>query len=180
VTDRIRPRREMWLAPRRRLRLLRRRWGWRRLWQLHNRCHTSQLPQRLLLRRHHPQLRHPQRLPWELRNPRPGPRRPPGTVSQNEVSADKSNRRKVSQDPVKRAGAGHIDMNDVRVKIHKMLFSMVSGRSWMVRQALEWFWVGHEWFWARARFPPCRDRANKNAGLSPEERFSFYLAAEIE
>ena len=118
MRDRIRPGREMWLEPRRRLRLLR--WRWQRLWQLHNRRLISQLPQRLLLRLHHPQLRHPQRLPRELRNPRRGPRRPPGTVSPNEVRADKSNRRKVSQDPVKRAGAGHIDMNNVLVKIRKI------------------------------------------------------------
>jgi hypothetical protein len=111
----------MWLEPRRRLRLLRRRWRWQRLSQLHSRRHMSQLRQRLLLRLHHPQLRHPQRLPRELRNPRRGPRRPSGTVSPNEVSADKSNRHKVSQDPVKRAGAGHIDMNDVRVKIRKIV-----------------------------------------------------------
>jgi hypothetical protein len=108
-----------------------------------------QLPQRLLLRPHHPQLRHPQRLPRELRDPRRGPRRPPGTVSPNEVSADKSNRRKVSQDPVKRAGAGHIEMNDVLVKIRRSsakvstspevrLFAVLSGRSWMVWQAHQW------------------------------------------
>jgi hypothetical protein len=80
----------MRLEPRRRLRLLRRRWRWRRLWQLHNRRHMSQLSQRLLLRLHHPQLRHPQRLTRELRNPRRGPKRPPGKVSPNEVSAAKA------------------------------------------------------------------------------------------
>jgi hypothetical protein len=48
-------------------------------------------------------------------------RRPPGTVSPNEVRAGNSNRRKVSQDPVKRDAAGHVDMNHVRVKIRKIV-----------------------------------------------------------
>jgi hypothetical protein len=49
----------------------------------------------------------------------------------------------------------------------------------MVWQALEWFWVGHEWFWA-GTVSALPLSANKNAGFSPEERFCFYLAAEIE
>jgi len=76
-------------------------------------------------------------------------------------------------------------MNDVLVKIRKIvregfnlpgklvLFAMLSGGSWMVWQALEWFWVGHGF--SRAVIGPIRMRA-----FSPEGRFSFYLAAEIE
>jgi len=48
-------------------------------------------------------------------------RRPPGTVSPNEVRAGNSNRRKVSQDPLKPDAAGHVDMNHVRVKIRKIV-----------------------------------------------------------
>ena len=83
-----------------------------------------------------------------LGNPRRSPKRPPGTVSPNEVSADKSNRRKVSQDPVKRAGAGHIDMNDVLVKIRKIVregFNLPG--SWCCSQC---FREGHGWFGKRS------------------------------
>ena len=48
-------------------------------------------------------------------------RRRPATVSRKEVTAGKSHRRKVNQDPVKRDGGGHVDRNDVRVNIRKIV-----------------------------------------------------------
>src|SRR6267378_3420142 len=98
-----------------------------------------------------PHLRHPLRLPAGTQESATRPvRRPPETVSYT---------------------AGHVDMKDVRVKIRKIVregFNL-SGSSC----CSQWFREGQGWFGrarmvlGRARFQPCRYRANKNAGFYP-------------
>jgi len=69
------------------------------------------------------------------------------------------------------ATAGHVDMKDVRVKIRKIVregFNLSESSC-----CSQWFREGQGWFGrarmvlGRARFQPCRYRANKNAGFYP-------------
>ena len=189
VRDRIRPRREMWLEPRRRLRLLRRRWQRLRQPQPASQVAVAAAPCPATAHPHAPASA------ASLAGTQEPATRPAASASHSQSERSMCGQK---QSPQSESAPGEASRRgryrqewcprqDSQGRPRRFQPPRKLGCSQCFREGHGWFGkrsigvgVGHEWFWAghgfsRAVIEPIRMRA-----FSPEGRFSFYLAAEIE